>query len=434
MPILVFTSGRDTVLARDNQGEGARDVDAILADLAQHWPLYTAIPFVAALIGYVTKRVAIEMMFRPLEFKGIKGTFLGWQGVVPQHGGRMAAIATDLLTQNLLDIKDVFARIDPDRITKEIEQPLLRAVDDVAREVLEQTHPRVWERLPSVAQDLVIKQIQAQTPHMVRQLMLEMRENVDDFLDVKEMTVRRLTSDKKLLVKLIRETSRPEMAFIARSGIYFGFVLGIVQAVVWAVTKNPLVMPIFGAAVGLFTDWLAIKLIFVPREPVYITRKLYFQGKFQRRKAEVAQQYGEIIARDVLTVPNLMESILSGPRSDRLMAMISRTVAEAIDEQTSSARPLVNATIGGKRLEEMKRAAADKSIARLPETVRHAEGYLTEAMDVARLVEERMSKLTPVEYEGLLRPAFRQDEWKLVVVGGLIGGVVGELQVLVMLH
>lgn len=410
------------------------NIDAIVADISQHWPLYTAIPFIAALIGYVTKRVAIEMMFRPIEWRGLKGTFLGWQGVVPQHGGRMAAIATDLLTQNLLDIKDVFARIDPDRITEEIEQPLLRTVDDVAREVLTENHPRVWERLPTVAQDLVIKQIQAQTPQLVRQLMLEMRENVDDFLDVKEMTVRRLTDDKRLLVKLIRETSRPEMAFIARSGIYFGFALGIVQAVVWAVTKNPLVMPIFGAAVGLFTDWLAIKLIFVPREPVHVTRKLYFQGKFQRRKAEVAQQYGDIIARDVLTVPNLMDSILRGPRSDRLMAMISRVVAEAVDEQAGNARTLVTATLGTKRLEEMKRSAADKAIARVPETVSHAEGYLTEAMAVAQLVEERMNKLTPVEYEGLLRPAFRQDEWKLVVVGGLIGGIVGELQVLVMLH
>ncbi|WP_253864016.1 DUF445 domain-containing protein [Prauserella halophila] len=409
-------------------------MDVIVADISQNWPLYTAIPFIAALIGYVTKSVAIEMMFRPIEWKGIKGTFLGWQGVVPQHGGRMAAIATDLLTQNLLDIKDVFARIDPDRITEEIEQPLLRTVDDVAREVLTENHPRVWERLPTVAQDLVIKQIQAQTPQLVRQLMLEMRENVDDFLDVKEMTVRRLTSDRKLLVKLIRETSRPEMAFIARSGIYFGFTLGIVQAFVWAVTKNPLVMPVFGAAVGLFTDWLAIKLIFVPREPVHLTRKLYFQGKFQRRKAEVAQQYGEIIARDVLTVPNLMDSILRGPRSDRLMAMISRVVADAIDEQAGNARPLVTATLGTKRIEEMKRSAADKAIARVPETVQHAEGYLTEAMAVAHLVEDRMHKLTPVEYEGLLRPAFRQDEWKLVVVGGLIGGIVGELQVILMLH
>ncbi|MFC4003919.1 DUF445 domain-containing protein [Prauserella oleivorans] len=409
-------------------------MDAILADIARHWPLYTAIPFIAALIGYVTKRVAIEMMFRPLEWVGIKGTFLGWQGVVPQHGGRMAAIATDLLTKNLLDIKDVFARIDPDRITREIEQPLLRAVDDIAREVLAETHPRVWDRLPTVARDLLVKQIQAQTPQLVRQLMVEMRENVDDFLDVKDMTVQRLTRDKALLVRLIRETSRPEMAFIARSGIYFGFILGIIQTVVWAITKNPLVMPLFGAGVGLFTDWLAIKLIFIPREPVHLTRKVYLQGKFQRRRAEVARQYGEIIARDVLTVPNLMESILRGPRSDRLMAMITRLVATTIDAQTSSAKPLVSVAVGAKRLEEMKRAAAVKAIERLPNTVKYAEGYLTKAMDVANMVEERMLKLTPVEYEGLLRPAFRQDEWKLVAVGGIIGGIVGELQVLLLLH
>lgn len=53
-------------------------MDAVVADLAEHWPLYAAIPFIAAVIGYVTKRVAIEMMFRPLDFVGINGTFLGW--------------------------------------------------------------------------------------------------------------------------------------------------------------------------------------------------------------------------------------------------------------------------------------------------------------------------------------------------------------------
>jgi hypothetical protein len=48
------------------------------------------------------------------------------------------------------------------------------------------------------------------------------------------------------------------------------------------------------------------------------------------------------------------------------------------------------------------------------------------------MVEERMLKLTSVEYEGLLRPAFRQDEWKLIAVGGIIGFLVGELQVLLL--
>ncbi|MEU6643236.1 DUF445 domain-containing protein [Saccharomonospora sp. NPDC046836] len=409
-------------------------MDAVLDDLAQHWPLYTAIPFVAALIGYVTKRVAIEMMFRPLEWTGVKGTFLGWQGVVPRHGGRMAAIATDLLTANLLDIRDVFDRVDADRIAREIEQPLLRAVDSIARDVLAEYHPRMWERLPAMAQELIVKQLQASTPQLVRQLMDELRENLDDLLDVKHMTVQRLTKDKALLVRLIRETSRPEMAFIARSGIYFGFVLGIVQSIVWAVTKEPLVMPLFGACIGLFTDWLAIKLIFVPREPIRLFNRFTIQGRFQRRRTEVARQYGELIARELLTVPNLMEAVLRGPRSDRLMAMVQTLVIEAIDEQANAAKPLVSVAIGPQRLAEMKRAAAAKAIERLPGTIQPAEGYLTKAMDVANMVEERMLRLTPVQYEGLLRPAFRQDEWKLIAVGGIIGFIVGELQVLLLLH
>jgi uncharacterized membrane protein YheB (UPF0754 family) len=408
-------------------------VDAVLDDLARHWPLYAAIPFIAALIGYVTKRVAIEMMFRPLEFVGIP-PLLGWQGVVPKHGGRMAAVATDLLTTNLIDLQEIFGKIDPDLITRRIEQPLLRAVDGIAREVLEEYHPRMWEVLPSMAQELLIKQVQASTPRLVRELMDEVRENLDEVLDVKDMTVQNLTSDKALLVRLIRETSRPEMTFIARAGIVFGFTLGLIQAITWALTKQPLVLPIFGGCIGLFTDWLAIKLIFVPREPIRLFRRFTVQGKFQRRRAEVARQYGEMIAHEVLTVPNLMDAILRGPRSDRLLAMVQRTVARAIDEQASVAKPVVAMAVGGRRLQEMKQAAATKALAQFPDTVRLAEGYLTEAMDVAKMVEQRMNDLTPIEFEGLLRPAFRQDEWKLILVGGVIGFLVGELQVLVMLH
>jgi uncharacterized membrane protein YheB (UPF0754 family) len=407
-------------------------VDAVLDDLARHWWLYAAIPFVAALIGYVTKRVAIEMMFRPLEFAGIK-PFLGWQGVVPKHGGRMAAVATELLTSNLLDVKEIFAKLDPAIITREIEQPLLRAVDEVAREVLEKHHPRLWEVLPTMAQELLIKQIQASTPRLVREFMGELTENLDEVLDVQHMTVERLTRDKRLLVRLIRETSRPEMAFIARSGIYFGFALGVVQAITWALTKEPLVLPIFGGCIGLFTDWLAIKLIFVPREPVRVGRVI-LQGKFQRRRAEVARQYGEMIANEILTVPNLLDAVLRGPRSDRLYAMVERLVANAVDEQASVAKPMVAMAVGGQRLREIKQAAARKALEHLPPTVRYAEGYLTEAMDVAKMVERRMRGLTPLEFEGLLRPAFRQDEWKLIAVGGVIGFLVGELQVLLMLH
>lgn len=409
-------------------------MNEVVADLAEHWPLYAAIPFIAAVIGYVTKRVAIEMMFRPLEFKGIRGTPFGWQGVVPRHGGRMAAVATDLLTSNLLDLGEIIAKIDPDRLVAEIQQPLLRAIDDIARDILRTHYPRLWDSMPSLAQDMVVKQLQASAPRLVRRITEELRANVHDVIDIKYMAVRKLTEDRALLVGLIRETSRPEMRFIAHTGIYFGFVLGVVQAIVWALTKEPLVLPIFGGCIGLFTDWLAIKLIFVPREPIRLTEKLSLQGKFQRRRAEVAHQYGELIARDVLTVENLVDAIMSGPRADRTHAMIYAMVNEAVDEQARFARPLIGPAAGGSRLAEVKRAATTRAVAELEDTIRPARGYLTEAMDVANMVEERMLGLTPLQFEQLLRPAFRQDEWKLIIVGGAIGFVVGELQVLLMLH
>jgi uncharacterized membrane protein YheB (UPF0754 family) len=390
-------------------------------------------PFIAAIIGYVTKLAAIQMMFHPISFVGIAKPFLGWQGVVPRNSARMIRISAELLTTRLVDPKEIFARLDPDQVAKEIEGPLLLAVDEIAREIMEQYHPALWEMLPMLAQDMIVKQVQAGSPAMVRRIMVEIRDNIEDVLDIKQVAVSALERDKELLVKLIRDISRPEMAFIARCGIYFGFVLGLVQTLVWALTHEPLVLPLFGAAVGLFTDWLAIKLVFFPRERTRILGLVPFQGIFQRRRDEVAVRYGELVAREVMTVPNIVDGILRGPKSDRLVVMIQRVVQRTIDDQASIAKPFVSVAIGPRRFQQMKHAAADKAMAYLSSTALHAKDYATGAMDVADTIATRMRMLSRVEYEGLLRPAFRQDEWKLIAVGAVIGGLVGELQVLLLL-
>ncbi len=43
---------------------------SIVEDVTRHWYIVFSIPLVAALIGYVTKLVAIRMMFEPIEFVG----------------------------------------------------------------------------------------------------------------------------------------------------------------------------------------------------------------------------------------------------------------------------------------------------------------------------------------------------------------------------
>jgi uncharacterized membrane protein YheB (UPF0754 family) len=398
------------------------------------WVVYVAMPFVAAALGYVTKRIAIEMMFRPIHFVGIRGTFIGWQGVVPRNAERMTRIAAELLTSRLVDAREVFARVDPDRLAAELETALLIEVDRIARDILARHHPTLWEALPPFAQDIVVKQVQAGSPVAIKKIVLELRDNIDQVLDIKELAVDALRRDPALMVRLVKDISRPEMAFIARSGIYFGFSLGLVQTVVWAFTEQPIVLPLFGMCIGWFTDWLAIKLVFFPRERKRILGVVPFQGIFQRRRDEVAEQYGELVAREVMTVPNILEAVLTGPRADKLAALVERVVCETVDAQATLARPVVNVAVGERRMREMKREASVRAIERLPDTLQQAEDYLTEALDVGNTIATKMRDLSRVEYEELLRPAFRQDEWKLIAVGAIIGFLVGELQVHLLVH
>ncbi|HAV4735946.1 TPA: DUF445 domain-containing protein, partial [Acinetobacter baumannii] len=94
-------------------------LQTMIADFQQHFWLYVSIPFMSGLIGYVTKVIAIQMMFSPLEFKGIK-PFFGWQGIVPRKAEKMATTAVELMTAKLIKPEEIFARLDPKRIAKEI--------------------------------------------------------------------------------------------------------------------------------------------------------------------------------------------------------------------------------------------------------------------------------------------------------------------------
>ena len=296
----------------------------IVIDVQENWIIYLSMPFVAAAIGYVTKLVAIRMMFEPIEFLGIKPWF-GWQGIVPRKAAIMASIACDTMTSNLLRPQDVFGRLDPDKVAKEIEKPMLAVVDEITREVAAHYSPGLWESAPEAVKQLLIRRIQAESPQLVRQMMIEIQNDIDNVFDLKDMVITALLRDKRLLNRIFQESGKAEFRFIAHSGIYFGFIIGCVQAVTWALTQNIWVMPLFGGFTGWFTDWLALKMIFNPKEPTRYFGLVTWQGLFLKHRKQVAAQYGELIAREVVTPRNILDTVLRGPLSDRLFSWCSGT-------------------------------------------------------------------------------------------------------------
>lgn len=407
--------------------------ESLAADFMAHWPLYLSMPVIAAVIGYVTKILAIQMMFWPIEFIGIK-PYLGWQGIIPNRAKHMAEIAVDIMTARLINPREIFDRFDPERIARELQQPMVEVMEDVTDTVMSHYFPKIWEGTPLAVRERLLKRVQAEAPAIVAELMDQMKENIDQVFDMKDMVVTNLQRDKELLNSMFKEVGDEEFRFIRNSGIYFGFIIGIVQMFAWMMTHSPWIMPIFGGLTGLITDWLALQMIFRPRYPTKYLGLFTWQGLFLKRQNEVAKKYGELMATRILTPSAIMEALLTGPLSNKLYEMIQRQVQRMVDEQAGMFRPVVVFSVGTRRYQEMKNLVAARVIKHLPATFKSMEKYAADTMDIRNVMITKMQALTKEEFEAVLRPAFQQDEWKLIACGAVLGFLVGELQVWLLLH
>lgn len=402
-----------------------------IADFVANPWVYLSMPVISAFVGYITNVVAIKMMFRPIEFLGITvknwPNILGWQGIIPRRAPHMASICVDTITKHLISQEEMFSRLDAGRIADELDGPMNAMIEDIVDKVMFQHQPTLWESLPQVVKNQIYRRIRKEMPGVISEIMGEIKVNISRMYDLKDMVITTLLRDKALLNRIFAEVGHAEFRFIARSGIYFGGLFGLVQMCIWVFYKEWWILPLNGIIVGYATNWLALKMIFNPKEVVRIG-PFNIQGLFMKRQEEVARDFGGLIAAQVITPANIIEGILKGPYSDKVFAVVGRHVQRTIDEQTSIAKPFVTFTIGSQAYRDMKNAAVENIIKGLPDALHHIEQYANDALDLQNTMSTRLAGLAPRDFEGMLRPAFQQDEWILIAVGGALGFMVGVFQ------
>ncbi|WP_422204846.1 DUF445 domain-containing protein [Mycobacterium sp.] len=404
----------------------------IIADAKLNWFIYLSMPLIAAFVGYTTKLVALQMLYRPIEFIGVGP--IGWQGVVPRRAGKTAALTIQMLTDKLLKPEEILDKIDAKQAVEELREPLTRTIDEMARDLAEQLRPGLWDSLPAAGRNAVLSRVHAAAPEVVDNIFRAIKADLPRFVDLQYLAVTTLVKNKAQLNELMQGMGGAAMKFIRRSGIYFGFAIGLVQMVSWGLLHNPWIMPGFGFVTGFASDWLALNLIFIPREPKKLLGFIPVQGVLHAQREQVTRDYARLLANDLFSADVLLEAILNGPTSERLFAAVEKEVSAAFDAQTGVARPVITLAIGTQRYREAKDAVVRMVVERLPDTMQEAKDYTAKTLDIENLIVEKMNKLTPDQYEAILRPVFKDDEMLMVMVGAVLGFFVGELQVVLVEH
>ncbi len=387
----------------------------------QPW-LYLAIPISSALVGWGTNVLALKMTFYPIEFMGIKP--IGWQGIIPSRASVMAGKAVDLLTQKLLTVEDRFAQIEPKRIAEEMEPSLILITEQIIHEVLEKQAPQIWSTTPQIIKKRLFQRAANDLPQVVEALMQEVKTNISELFDLRKMVIEALEKDKELLNQIFLQVGKEEFLFIERSGLYFGFLFGLIQMGLWYYFQAWWILPLAGLLIGYATNMLALRLIFHPIRAQKLL-KWTIQGLFIKRQTQVAAAYAKIVSDRILTSQNIFETLVKGPASERMLKIIHLHVARAIDSSAGISKPLFQLTQGTQKYIVVKAQLANRFVEELPGSLKHIFSYAEEALDIENTLRSRMQTLPPSEFVGFLRPVFQADEWKLIFVGAVLGMLAG---------
>jgi uncharacterized membrane protein YheB (UPF0754 family) len=416
------------------------------------WIRLATIPFFTGAVGWLINWTGLIMLFRPVKLYGVKipglrdaATLLprklqeipgwmegrlGWQGIVPARAAKMGSIAVDKAIAKLGTPAEFYQQLEPDEIAKKIVEMFGPEVPRIVEESMWREQPGLWGALPPRAKQAVYDRVRAQLPTIVKQMTDEIGEHIDLLLDPKLMVIDHFSANPALVNRIFQDVGQRELRLMVNFGFLFGFLFGIPVAAIIHFFPDWWLLPILGVIVGWMTNLLGMFVIFEPVNPRYLFG-IKLQGLFLRRQNEVADVYAQIIADDVVTLENIGNFLLSGPRADRTRQMLESAMGPAIDLAAGPARAAVRVAVGPREYDSIRSSVAQQSVAYTMTPFLDPEFNREQSDRIRTLIAARTREMAPRDFVEMLRSAIKEDEWMLYLHGALMGLAGGFIHLLI---
>jgi uncharacterized membrane protein YheB (UPF0754 family) len=400
------------------------------------------VPLFTGVIGYIINWTGVWMLFHPIRFRGFRMPGLsavsrllprklqeipgivhggvGWQGIVPNRAAKMGSIAVDKGIAKIGSPAEFYQQLEPDKIAEHIVSVASQDIREVVERIMEREQPQLWNDLPPRVRETVHERVQEQLPDVVRELQDEIVGNLDQLLDIKLMVIRRMEEEPELANRVFQETAKKELRHMINFGFIFGFLLGIPVIFIAHWLPYWYVLPICGVIVGWITNLLGMQILF---EPVEVRRFGPFKmhGLFMRRQNEISDTYSGIIAEDIVTLANMGDELLKGPRSDRTRQMLETALRPAVDNASGIARMPIRVAMGTGRYDAIRDSVVAESVDYTVTPMRDPAFNRRQSEKVRVLIGARMRELPSPDFVEMMRSAIKEDEWMLYAHGAVLG-------------
>lgn len=185
--------------------------------------------------------------------------------------------------------------------------------------------------------------------------------------------------------------------------------------------------PFIAAFTGWFTTWIAIFMLFHPREP-----KRFFgitiQGVFPKRQKVFAAKLGSVVANELLHFNDIMQHIKDPSQLANLKPAIEMHVETFLQVKLKEKLPVISMFVGEGTLQKIKEGLMEEIDLLLPEIIGKYADNLSERVDIERMVTEKVSNFSSDKLEEILANVMSKEFRFVELIGGVLGFIIGLIQ------
>lgn len=191
-----------------------------------------------------------------------------------------------------------------------------------------------------------------------------------------------------------------------------------------------LLIPLISAFIGWVTNWVAIKMLFHPREPKKFLG-ITIQGIFPKRQQQFAAKLGKLVSNEFLSFSDIEEKISSPENLKKIMPMIENHVDEFLRTRLSTEMPMISMFIGDKTIGKLKGAFMLEIESLFPVVMKQYAANLKTELDLEHIVIQKVSGFSSDKLEDILYQIMSKEFRFVELIGAIIGFLIGTLQVLI---
>lgn len=187
-------------------------------------------------------------------------------------------------------------------------------------------------------------------------------------------------------------------------------------------------IPFISAFIGWFTNWIAIKMLFHPKNPIKILG-ITLHGIFPKSQKQFAQKLGVLVATELIHFDEIAGKLKDPEQLKALTPTIESHIDSFLRIRLKEKIPVISMFIGDSTIEKLKEGMMEEINTLLPQVIGQYTASLQQSIDIEKIVTDKVNNFSSDKLEDILQSIMKKEFRFVEILGGVLGFIIGLLQI-----